>query len=831
MPRDRDQKFKTIYTKYGFSSKPEVLDFIRYPEMADEYRQYCEEYNINRKANPFLFAFDIETSKSDNDKKHRCQVVDEARSGKTVRTKKYKVFTFLSQFTVSAIDTRTGSLTHVFCGRYIEELFDFFEILLSLPYYTKVYSHNFGGYESHLLRQYEWIENHCTNLLANSPSKIISMTLNDKNKKGTIEINDSLLILQKSIKILGDELQFPKLEYEYNDFILPTDELTPEQIEYCYRDNDISLLALFNKIKITPWLWGKNKQTCAIKRIPISSTGFVRKDMIYNPEINKNGLYDDWCNQCKEQWISEKEMYLTVTESFNGGYVHGNPYYIGQPIKNVISIDFSSDYPGQMLNKRYPKNPFLECNINEFYAVCYPKLQYYLTNWKQCIRQKSLMRDNYIGLFIFKKLKVKRFENNNVFPIISNSKCSASPLNIRTMDKRTILDNGKLIYSPVFVASFSEVELLSIMLTYDFESIECMKLYRSYGTSDMHELVRNTVIYYGKQKTLLKMLVHRLENHTTYYDLDIPKEIKIAIDESDDKITLAKRYLQNAKGMLNGIYGQQVQRPIQNDYYISDGVVIESTKNLYDATKEIENRKLNHSFSVGIYVTAWARLMLTIGFLLIVENGGTWIYADTDSLKFIDNGHFEKIHNAIEQFNNNVITSSANFYGFGKFDFEILDGRKYSYDYFCTLGAKKYITCVDDEIEITIAGLSKKCKNIWQALYDNCNKDFSIMVEKYFHHNILISPKITNKLAHTNIYEHEDMRDYYKLPKAKLPVYSMINLIEVSFDMNNCLKLSTATEEYIIVLEKVFDNKQNKKRVVLNENSIKRKKENCIPSP
>ena len=84
--------------------------------------------------------------------------------------------------------------------------------------------------------------------------------------------------------------------------------------------------------------------------------------MIYNPEINKNGLYDDWCNQCKEQWISEKEMYLTVTESFNGGYVHGNPYYIGQAIKNVISIDFSSDYPGQMLNKRYPKNPFLECN-------------------------------------------------------------------------------------------------------------------------------------------------------------------------------------------------------------------------------------------------------------------------------------------------------------------------------------------------------------------------------------------------------------------------------------------------------------------------------------
>ena len=827
--QERGNRKKKLNKKYfGKLRNPDVLEALWNREYLEELDAIYKEFPLldskgkekkNRYNNPYIFAFDIETSKTSNDPFNRVQVLDPDRSTRT--TKRYKDFAFMHQFTISALRTKDGKLFHVYAGNYIEELFEFFDRLLMLPYETRVFSHNYGGYESHLINQYPYMEEHTESILASSPSKVITQRLHTNEHYGQVQISDTLLILQKSIKTLGEELDFPKLSYDYNEFRLPNELFTIKDIEYCFRDNDISLLALYNKCKLYPWLWKNEKSWMNSKKITVSSTGFVRKELKENPEINKDGLYKDWCDQCKQQFITDPELYYTITQSFNGGYVHANPYFVGKPIKNVISVDFKSDYPGQMLNRDYPHNAFSEIDVSEFDLVVRPKLEYYCKNWRDAISARHLLPDHYLGCFEFKNIRFKEFQNKNVFPIIASSKSKSKISNFDLISKSTILDNGKLLYSDVYIAFFSEVELLSLMLTYDFDEMICHSLYKSNESSPMHSLIQNAIIYYGKMKEVYKECVKRLENNKSIDDLEIPKAEKQTILKSDVPLNVAKDYLQNAKAQLNGLYGQQTQKPLQDEYCIREGEIIARQKTLEEVKEELPHKVINHSFSVGVYVTSWARLSLVLGFYEIIANGGTFIYCDTDSIKFITNGFRENIINGIQEYNDNCITNNDNIYKFGVFDFEIVEGQNYSYRNFCTLGAKKYL-CEEFnskenkwEISSTIAGLPKDCCKIWQELEKECS-DFNDLVENYFHHNILIDKSLTGKMTHTEIYSGEDMREYLPDIGGELPIKSMTLLIEAPFDMNSCILSSSSTNYYCSVLEKLFDNPQNNKRRMIN---------------
>lgn len=801
--------------------KPSILEIIKNDKCCRELNNiYLCKNNYQPKEhlknNPFIFAFDIETSTTKNDKENRFNEIDEERSTKKKTT--YKECTFMHQFTVSALETKTKKLYHVYCGRYIEELFNIFENLMCLPYETVIYSHNYSGYESHLLKQYNFIEENTIDLLAYSPSRIICQWLGSDEYIGTLKICDSFLITNKSIKKLGNELNFPKLDYNYGDFKLPTDKLTDEEIEYCYRDNDISLLAIYEKAKLYPWLFSKGSLNS--RKIPITSTGFIRKELKYNKKINRNDEYKEWCALCKDLYITEPQLYLCVVNAFNGGYVHANPYYVGKPLKNVTSVDIRSDYPSQLLNRQFPHTKWEQVERTEFKTI-EKELKEKIKNWRDLIGVSSILQNHYVGTFIIKGLHFKTFQNKNVFPIISSCKTNSKTTDYDIYDKSTVFDNGKILKSDIIVLSLTEVELLSIMLTYNYKSIECVDLYRC-RSNLIHPLVKNAILYFGEQKSEYKYLLHELEKN---YDcniecFNIPKEQAKAIEHSEDRINTTKQYLQNAKAHLNGIYGQQVQKQTQLKYQLRNGELIPMNIEL-EKQLEVSDYDINHSYSIGIYVTSWARLQLVLGFYTIVSNGGTFIYGDTDSLKYIDNGNKENIEQGFNYFNECIANmNDENIFNFGIYEIETVEGQVYTYNNFCTLGAKKYIATEYNskthnyDISITIAGLPKSCKTIWQQYYDKYNHNFNKLVNNYFHHNIIIDKSLTQKLGHSDLYKHIDMSDYYIMDN-KLPVYSMLNLIEIPFDMNRCVDETTPTDYYCYVLKKCFNNKQNKRRVII----------------
>lgn len=770
-------------------------------------------------SNPYIYAFDIETSNTKNMSEQLPELWDAEKN-------RFKELSFMHQFTISRIDFTTGELEHVYAGHWIEELFDFFGALFEMDMETVVISHNFGGYESHLLKQYQWTVDHCTDLLAQSESKIITMTLKDEKQKGKVKILDSLLILQKSIDTLGKELGFPKLEYDYNEFKLPTDEFTFDEIEYCYRDNDISLLGLYNKCKLYPWI----KEPCDI---PVSATGFVRKELANNPEINKefvsrNGktykTFDLWKYQCRNQFVTDVDQYFCMYDSFNGGYVHANPFYVGKVLHNLTALDFKSDYPGQCLSKFYPSGEFHKVDPKEEF----PKLMESIkanygqlnADWTSLVSKQKYNHHFYYGTFVFKNLRAS-FVGTRIFPNCSSSKSKGGHDYILvedTPENPFVCDNGKVINAGKIALSLTDVELLNLYICYDWDDIYCFELYKCEQYGKMHVEIRNAINYFGIQKEQWKKVVKDLEqNQFGSHDYELPKEQLQAIEHSNDKLNLAKQYLQNAKASLNGIYGQQVQKPVQDNYELNEvGVVELVNEDLRTALKKERKKKqysMNHSFCVGIYVTSYARLMLTLGFVMVCKSGCDFVYADTDSLKILTNGHDEELQRNVSRFNEAYMLhcKEENPFEFGTWDFEptIKAG--------IFLGAKKYMVLENvegkDTIEVTVAGLPKKsaAKYFTYLMKHDFGGSFDEMAKTVFTHNTLIDANACDNLGHSDYYAGEDVGNYFDFGTHE--VRSMINLSPMPFDMNNTESINTPAFIYCAVLEHLFDNPQNMDRL------------------
>ena len=163
-------------------------------------------------------------------------------------------------------------------------------------------------------------------------------------------------------------------------------------------------------------------------------------------------------------------------------------------------------------------------------------------------------------------------------------------------------------------------------------------------------------------------------------------------------------YYLMSKAKLNSIYGMCVQSPVKQSIdYINDQFIErnESEIDLLDKA----NKKAFLVYAWGIWTTAHARYQLEIA---IKHVGNAFIYCDTDSVKFIDDGSidFKKYNKSrkIDSIKNGgtAIDRNGKKYYLGLYEYEG------TYKQFATMGAKKYCY-VDPEnkLHITIAGVSK----------------------------------------------------------------------------------------------------------------------------
>ena len=110
---------------------------------------------------------------------------------------------------------------------------------------------------------------HFSDIIANTTHKPIKVTDSDRN----IEYRCSYMLLDKSVRKLGELFKLPKLEYQY-DGIRNRENLTPKDYEYNARDCQIVIKALKNEIK----------QSGGLDKLPLTKTGKVRILNIKNDE-------------------------------------------------------------------------------------------------------------------------------------------------------------------------------------------------------------------------------------------------------------------------------------------------------------------------------------------------------------------------------------------------------------------------------------------------------------------------------------------------------------------------------------------------------------------
>lgn len=342
---------------------------------------------------------------------------------------------------------------------------------------------------------------------------------------------------------------------------------------------------------------------------------------------------------------SEKLYHLMMKYLFRGGYVHANICNTDIILHDVTSLDLTSSYPAQMNHGYYPMGKIYR--INNIDSETFTKLIE-----KECC------------MMVITFFDITSTTNHS---IESSSKC------IELVNP--IVDNGRVASADKMTVFINEIDY----------SLYCM--------------------FYTWDRMDIQVFYHTIRGRLPMYILDVLNEEyynKAILKQSGKKNTTEYAI---AKSNVNSAYGMTVTRMVEREITYSDDEWGYDDSNFcyYD-----EVQKLVLLPQWGIYVTSHARFALLSNVYKISCNSSGAIddvvYDDTDSIKLLN---YDKHKHIIDDYNANIIAKNKKlfsdpiFYDLGTFD------NEGTYDRFKTLGAKRYISEKNGEIEQTIAGLPK----------------------------------------------------------------------------------------------------------------------------
>ena len=545
-----------------------------------------------------------------------------------------------------------------------------------------------------------------------------------------VEFRDSLSLLRKSIKVLGDEIGYPKLEIDYEKNLHYYNELFDNDYNYNERDNIITLLSIADFLQHKAPVIG----VTSVDKLPITSTRYIKdkryqfakkyfnKELNSTARVNRNNSLDD-----------NLDFYEICKNAFRGGLVSCNPLYMPNDNGNVwlensaYHIDITSSYIYVMLNSKFPyfsksKNTVIVKNkekaTNIMKALIYgieKKGSEYMNNYGIDLLidgEKKGIKGFYANVK-FKNIKIR---DKYDIPSIDSARTSVA-IDKDSKDLKRFC--GKVLEADELSMSLNDATTEAILLDYYYEDIEC-----------------DYIIYTTESK------------HLPYFELcflinEFFTKQSLKPYKNDSKINKINYDL--SKSGLNGMYGIKVQDLIKDTFDVVDNQVTVSNKahsNKDSNNKELFNKYVENTrnkktdiYSDVVYITTKARLNLIKMKKFLNVKGCSCIYCDTDSLIFEIFGNSEEILNGIEKYNekikkdllknkwikeaikklseiNNIeykeIEKSLEV--LGSWDYESVDENDNikPYDFFSTLGPKKYCKCKNGKVETTISGLSKE---------------------------------------------------------------------------------------------------------------------------
>lgn len=459
----------------------------------------------------------------------------------------------------------------VYYGRTIDSLIVFLDELEALTPNTMkfVYVHNLGFEFQAIIREYFKIKT----LFARKERHPLTVTLEDYN----IEFRCSYQLTNLSLGLCVKEyrLNTPKLDtLDYEVIRTPFTKLSPEELQYT-----------FNDVLIVNEIIDKYKQEYGkIESIPLTQTGEIRLEV-------KNVLKDNikWWKLVKALNDLSYKDYLQMLVLLTGGSVHANRLYAGRLItEHIKCADFSSDYPWQMLEHKYPMSLFITADYDKKY--------------------EDSDKYSYIIHYRFINLKCIKFN-----PYLSESKAVSCI--------KGVADNGKLMEADECEYVLTNIDMNIVRQCYTWDSIESKILDFKFAMNDYlpDELCRLILELYV-DKTTLK-----------------------GVDDMNDLYLKKKQKLNSCYGMaVTKIYNDRVK--FNNDTWDSDNF----SEELYNELKAENDKKYQPAvlpFAVGIFVTSFARAEIWQN--LILPNDDLVNYYDTDSVYYYD----DQVQESIDRYN------------------------------------------------------------------------------------------------------------------------------------------------------------------------------------
>ena len=361
--------------------------------------------------------------------------------------------------------------------------------------------------------------------------------------------------------------------------------------------------------------------------------------------------------EVSHEWLKSLQpsygLYTLLREAFRGGNTHANRWFAGEIQHGVRSCDESSAYPAAMLTRNFPVTPFVRlgsCDGVKLHDLA-----------KR--REKAFVAR--VGLHDV-RLRDECWGN----PYISIAK---------TRNARGVkADNGRVLSAEYLETTVTDIDMDIIAAEYEFTDLVAEDVYyANYGP--LPEPLKDLLRDYFERKTKLK----GVEGQEVYYT--------------------------KSKNKLNSVYGMSAQDPVKQDV-IFNGFDFEEGDEDESVLLAETTRKSFFPYQWGVWTTANARMMLEEGLRVVGER---FVYADTDSIKYLDDGTGE-IAAGLDALNaerrlmaeeNGACSTdpSGTTHYMGVFEDE---GE---YRRFITLGAKKY--AFEDErgkLSVTVAGVSKR---------------------------------------------------------------------------------------------------------------------------
>lgn len=506
-----------------------------------------------------------------------------------------------------------------------------------------------------------------------------------KCRFGNVEFRDSLALANCKLETLAqnEHLGVEKATGDLDYSLIRHHETPITEKEWNYQDMDVIVLAEYIKKKV--------KEYGSLGEIPLTSTGEVR--YLFRKELGKYGLAK--CNNLAIAYSAKSmELQNLLIQIYAGAYTHGNYQYIGEVLDDLECYDIASSYPFQMVAEKYPTVWFKAEDPGKIRSL------------KELREKYDFSKTALACVCTFHGLEAKHAHN-----IISQHKCIL-------LDDDPIIDNGRVVSSTILKIAVNEIDMENIDKFYDYGAVEVENLYTSRKQYLPKELV-SVILKLFVQKTSLKDIEEEYDNYM------------------------------RSKNRINGVYGMTVFDILNSGSYfdeISNCKFLKEEKTFKDFQKYVKNPNNYLWYSIGVWVTSYARRQILTPISKLSENA---IYSDTDSVKVKDGYRYKKMWAHLNAECRTKFNDAMKFHRFKKEEYQFFDKHgvqhfmgifeeEKPYKRFKCLGSKRYLVeYYNGYMKSTVAGaprdLADHLGNTNDEKFKNFTNNFSMKDCKLTH--------------------------------------------------------------------------------------------------